>query len=390
MTSSGRAGTLGRAVVAWSVVGLAPWLAVSAYALVVAGGGGPYQTADWLISYAGGFVRRGLFGTLYLALFPAGQAGLWVLFAVQVLLYAVPIGYAVVWLARSGYAWLNIALVCGPAAWAFTGWDPLGFARKESLALTALTLLAIAASPARKPVAREALVAGGLAAYAVAVFSWEGNALLLPGVAFLVLAAFGGWVDWTARVHTLVAAVIAVGGLGLSVLYPGTSATGAQVCAALQGKGLDAGLCGGPFGGAIGYLGKTPAQMIDTVGQSFPLYWGYLPWLVLGLLPLATTTWVRRHWGWALASALALVPLFVIAADYGRWITLLVLELLICLMATEPKPAGSIGWSGLATVLYLTTWGIPHWTSAQMRPPWPWLGAAKEITNFLIANGPHG
>src|SRR5664279_4125975 len=156
-----RAGLLGRAVVAWAVLGLALWLTISAYAAVVASGGGPYQTADWLISYAGGFVRRGLFGAIYLAVFPPGQAGLWVLFALQVLLYAIPIAYAVLWLTRSKCAWLGVALVCGPAAFAFVGWDTDGFARKESLGPTALTLLAIAASPARKPAARQTFVVGG-------------------------------------------------------------------------------------------------------------------------------------------------------------------------------------------------------------------------------------
>src|SRR5664279_6356931 len=33
----------------------------------------------------------------------------------------------------------------------------------------------------------------GLAVYTVAVFTWEGNARLLPGVLFLVLYALGGW-----------------------------------------------------------------------------------------------------------------------------------------------------------------------------------------------------
>ena len=217
-------------------------------------------------------MRRGLFGAIYLAVFPQGQAGLWVLFALQVLLYAIPILYALAWLTRSGYSWLGVALVCGPAAFAFVGWDTDGFARKESLGLTALTLIAIAASPARKPVLRQALVVGGLAVYAVAVFTWEGNALLLPGVLFLVLSAFGGWAaGWTGRAYALVAAVMAIGGLGLTAFYPGTSDTGAMVCSALQGKGLSSRLCGGPFGGAIGYLGKTPDQMIVTVGQSFPL-----------------------------------------------------------------------------------------------------------------------
>jgi hypothetical protein len=110
---------------------------------------------------------------------------------------------------------------------------------------------------------------------------------------------------------------------------------------------------------------------------------------VLALVPIATTTWVRQHWRWALMFALAIVPLFVIAADYGRWMTLLVLELLICLMATEKTPTSSIRWNGMAAVLYVTLWGIPHWTFAMGKPSWPWLGAAKEITYFLITNGPY-
>ena len=46
MKNPARAGLLGRAVVAWAVLGLALWLTISAYAAVVASGGGPYQTAD--------------------------------------------------------------------------------------------------------------------------------------------------------------------------------------------------------------------------------------------------------------------------------------------------------------------------------------------------------
>ena len=116
---------------------------------------------------------------------------------------------------------------------------------------------------------------------------------------------------------------------------------------------------------------------------------------MLALVPIATTTWVRQHWRWALMSALAIVPLFVIAADYARWITLLVLELLICLMATERTPTSSIGWNGMASVLYVTLWGIPQCTFTMGRPTctfhahlarkrlavrraWRWLRSSEE------------
>jgi hypothetical protein len=209
-----------RAGLAWSVVLLALAEALRSYALSIAAGGEAYQTADWLINYSGGFVRRGLFGSVYLALFPQGQLGLWGLFSLQVLFCVVPLAYALTWLHKSDYSWLGIALVCGPAALTFTGWDPVAFARKESLALTALTLLAIAAFPYRKSGTQRALTIGALLIFAVGVFSWEANALFLPGIAFLIYLGFRGRASgregW---VYAIGAATISGIGLVASMLF---------------------------------------------------------------------------------------------------------------------------------------------------------------------------
>lgn len=384
MGTSAPAARLARAGFAYFVVFVATAEALRSYFGAIAAGGAFFQTADWLINYSDGFVRRGLFGSAYLALFPHGQAGLWVLFVVQVLLSAVPIVYAMAWLHRSSYGWLGIALVCGPASLTFTGWDPAAFARKESLALSALSLLAVAAFPDRRPGIRRALIIGALILFTVGVFSWEGNALFLPGVAFLLFAGASGRDSrWEDRLYLLVAALIAGSGMAFSVLFPGTATTSVAVCDSLRAKGLDRSqLCDG----AIGYLSWTGDQMLSVIRESFPLYWGYLPLMALSLLPIVSTRWFRAHWWLAIACVVAVAPLFVVAADYGRWTSVLVVELVICLMATHGTQTESNQWTPVASVLYVTTWGIPHWLAPGME--WPWLGALKEVTQFLAGHGP--
>ncbi len=48
----------------------------------------PYQTSEWLINYGSGFVRRGLFGSLFLFLTPNQPWIVWLLFGFQFLLSA--------------------------------------------------------------------------------------------------------------------------------------------------------------------------------------------------------------------------------------------------------------------------------------------------------------
>lgn len=385
MRTSDTGARLIRAGLAWSVVLLALAEALRSYALSIAAGGEAYQTADWLINYSGGFVRRGLFGSVYLALFPQGQLGLWGLFSLQVLFCVVPLAYALTWLHKSDYSWLGIALVCGPAALTFTGWDPVAFARKESLALTALTLLAIAAFPYRKSGTQRALTIGALLIFAVGVFSWEANALFLPGIAFLIYLGFRGRASgregW---VYAIGAATISGIGLVASMLFPGTMATAAAVCQAVRAKGLDSpALCDG----SIRYLGWTGGQMLRVIRDSFPLYWGYLAMVALGLLPIATSSWFRKYWRVVALCIVALAPLFLVSADYGRWTSIIVMELLICLMATQPKPDGSVQWTPVAVLLYVTTWGIPHWIGPE-DTDWPWRGAMHDVLKFLTRYGP--
>ncbi len=365
-----------RMAVAFAVLAISAYSAIASYAQVIAAGGNDHQAGDWLISYPGTFVRRGMFGELLLGLTPPGQVTLWVLFAIQLALYVPLFGYVIDYLFRSRFSWSAIALACSPAALPFIGWDPLGGFRKETLGFLALVLLALARRRLNRWL-RGLLIAGSLAAWTVGVFSWESLAFLLPGVGFLLLAD-----DVIPLRRLLAAAYTAIGAvaLGASVVAHGDAGTPARLCQAVVDHGLGTNLCTG----AIAWMGRGLDDSLRAVGQTLPVYSGYLFMFVLALLPIAVSPWLRRYWPWAVAAVVGVAPLFVLGIDYGRWIHILVIELMICMIAGNVALIESKLWNPLSASLFISLWGLPH---AAPTPPlvvgWPFKGLLATLTQWM-------
>jgi hypothetical protein len=362
-----------RAVFAYGLLAIIALVMVAYRVQSTLVGGHLYQTADWLINYSAGFVRRGLFGEIFLALAPTGQAGLWVLFTVQTLLYAVVFAFGVWFVRRHDFSWSSIALACGPAAIGFFAWDPQASARKEVLAYIALALLVWSVTSVGRRGA-VLLPLGALVFFAVGVFSWEATALFLPAIAYLLFrpgeaARFRRW---------LTVAFAAVGGIGLALAFlsdrsPQAAAT---ICASVRDHGFTAkDLCSG----AIDWLQMSMIDGIQGVVGSFPLFTGYLPLALLAALPIVLTPWARRNVLWAILVAGAFVPLMVIAQDEGRWISSIVMALFFCIAVRPVQEATSRAWTWIGAVLYTTLWGIPVWLPAAYAAPWPWLGLVKTL-----------
>lgn len=362
--------------VAFAVLAISAGIAITQYARVIAGGGNDHQAGDWLISYPGMFVRRGLFGELLLGLTPPGPAALWVLFGVQVALYVPLFGYVIDYLFRSRFSWSAIALACSPAALPFIGWDPLGGFRKEILGFLALVLLALARRHLNRWL-RGLLLAGSLTAWTLGVFSWESLAFLLPGVGFLLLAD-----DVIPLRRLLAAAYTTIGAvaLGASVVAHGDVGTPARLCQAVVDHGLGNNLCTG----AIAWMGRGLDDSLRAVDQTLPVYSGYLFMLVLAVLPIVVSPWLRRYWPWAVAALVGVAPLFVLGIDYGRWIHILVVEVMICMIAGNVALIESKLWNPLSATLFLSMWGLPH---AAPTPPlvvgWPFKGLVATLTQWL-------
>lgn len=354
-----------------------------AYARRIAGGGDYFQSADWLISYAGGFVRRGLFGQLYLLAAPPGAPGLWLLFAVQVLAYAVVGWWLWLFLVARRFTWESIAVACGPAVLAFAAWDLPGGFRKEQLLFVALVLWAWA----RRSLSRRrrwVMLLAGSAVWVLAVFSWEAAALLVPAAWWLLCPQPGS--DDAAALRRLRWAVVAasVAAVALAVGFPGGPDHRRAVCAAVRLKGLQTpGLCDG----AIAALGWPASRGPSMVAESFPLYLAFVPFLILAVLPVVRA-WPRKGRRWLTVLILGALPLFVVAVDYGRWIHVLVTVAVICLTAGSPNPEGSppadSTWTPYLTLAYALGWGLPHFVAATTSlADWPVRGAIVTLVRLL-------
>ena len=367
------AGVWGRALVAWAVLGLALWRAVGDYlARDILVGGMTYRVGDWVINYAGGFVRRGLFGELLFTLSPPGGA-LWLLFGFQLACYGIVLGYVAAFLHRTRYAWPAVALACGPAGLAFIGWDVEGGWRKEIIVFAAIALLGWArrSSGRRQAV----LTVAALVVFGLAAFAWEASWFALPILLFLLRRPDGRpelrrWPSW------------AILGLGLAgtlagVLARGDAAVVRAVCRRVVEEGLNRDLCLG----AIGMLDQPLVAALEAVAVRFPLYWWFLALLPLALLPVLTSPWLRRNWPWFLATVVAVLPLYVIAEDYGRWAHLLLMAPALAIMAGDLREVASRLWSGWLTVPYLTLWGLPHWLFPD--DAWPWRSFLATLLTVL-------
>lgn len=357
--------------------------------LISGDGRGAYIFGDWLINYSGGFIRRGLFGELLFVLSPLGAPILWFIFLVQIFSYAVLIGFLVTYVKRSNFSWHAMALVLSPAAIGFIGWSPFGGFRKEILVLLTLVFLALARRNSLRPYLRVVLRVGGLSAYVLAVFSWEASVFMMPAVAFLLWRPtsmdpkrdrshrFWEWLkgfDWP---WLNVFAFISVIGGVFVFAFRGTADTVTAVCSRVVASGLHPELCNG----AIQHLDDGGAGAAQSAISNFPEAPVFTLFFALALLPAATHGWARRYPYWMLMIAAGVIPLFIIAVDWGRWIHLAAMALAIVIASDSNDNDFSSQWTPLASFFYIGFWHVPYivgWDGL-------WGGMFAEI-NKMIRN----
>ena len=376
-----------RALFSYLTLGIAVGKAYDKYSTEIPYGGSPWSAGEWLVNYGGGFVRRGLFGELFLAFAPGGLAGLWLLFFIQMALYGLVLVWVVQVLHRTQYSWSAIALVASPAGMAFIGWDLDGGFRKELLGFAVLVLLGWARSSRRSAAGQVALVVVAVPLFVVAVFSWEASALLLPAVWYLLLGRGAPYAGLEVFRRSAAVVLTVVGGVGavVSTLVHGDVGTAAAVCATVREHGfVGPELCGSVnvSGGGIEAIGWTSYKTAQDLAVAFPVYVGYLPFILLALVPVVVSQWFRRNWAWAALVVLGILPLFAVVTDYGRWTHIIVIALTICMTADNPNGVQARFWNPVVAFLYVSLWGIPH----HLAPDggWPWLGLIRSIVDFSI------
>ncbi len=336
------------------------------YAQEINAGGDPWKTADWLINFSSGWVRRGLLGAFWSELPLNGTALLWTLFFFQVTCY---LG---VWYLlfrqlegqkTDPLTWL--LLVSPTFLFLFPLYDFSGGFRKEILAFLALSMLLYSHEPGLQ--ARSAWMLGGSVLYAIAVFSHEALAFFLPIFVVTVWRLPSTWALPTAlrSAATVLLTTAAAGALISAWLVPGNAEQAQRICTDWMQRGLSPSLCSG----AIEWLAYDTSRVTTVLRTQWSSYMLiYAPLMLLSMVPLMQAAHTGLDRTLVLGLLFGALPLFVVAADWGRWIhihaTLCTLYLL-----RFPAPTRRIATSSrslVAVLLYATLWSVP--TCCAQRP----------------------
>lgn len=343
----------------------------------------PWTIGDWLINYDGGFVRRGLTGALVMILHRATRAPLaWVVFSIQASVFVLFL--VCVYKLSKGIRWsyLMAAVLISPATLAFTTLDAVSGMRKEILLFAALGLTIYA------------LVCGRLK-------DWQLSAMLsvfLVGMALaheglLVVAPyfFAAVVIETMSLRRAIRICMipfALAGVALVavMLHHGNTAQAQAICSAVGGQMAKPGVDdGGVCSGAIRALSWNVAE--EHAGMMGWIFLAHLPRLYsLLVIPsfapllLLMSRFYRRDrlryevvavLGCALVSLPGMAVLFYVGSDWGRWIHLQTVSLMLLAIMMDRK-AGAAGsdhakgrtkrLKAIATIVlffYATAWTLP-------------------------------
>lgn len=329
-----------------------------------------WATGDWLISYDGGLVRRGLLGTILLTETPLNLSVPPLVSALQILLMGLLFGIIFILYLRTDRSLTWFMLILSPAVLLFPTLTIAGQQsgpRKEVIAFVALGIVALGYG--KKSWFWWATAAIPL--FVLSIFSHEATALLIPAFVFLVWEGSKSFPQHVWR-NVLISCYAGLSLLALLLAFTnsGSIENQAGICAAWLERGISAD-CQGQ---ALGSLTLTSTDVSDWFRtQLFPRYWGYLPVVALAIIPLYAVRFIPAKWKIAVITAAFIAPLFIIAWDYGRWIHLALVTLSILALANA-SPSDALKPMKvplIAVAAYCLLWGFPGYSG---EPPVLWDG----------------
>lgn len=340
-----------------------------------------YPIADWLINYSQGFVRRGLIGEfILLAARSLHVPPPWMVVVVQIAIYGLFLAgvYRLAVRLRRDVLWY--AMMFSPAALAFMILAPMNTVRKETLAPAALTATIFLV---RRRVPAVVLSIAIAAMLAIMVLSHDSLFCCFPFL-FAAVAVGSHSLRYAAKI---IAApfVLTAFLMNLVRTHPGDESVAMGVCRSVGGRWINAddyrNLCAGAIRHLSWTISKTRQEELDNL-HYWPLYLvlGVLSFapFVIALIKLYRSDNLRfevKVIAWiAGLCALLSTPLFYLTIDWGRWIQMQVLCLLLMILMTaqraksfQPDPhARPIGegkpWRApllVCVLLYCTCWTLP-------------------------------
>lgn len=348
--------------------------------------GSGWRQGDWLINLGSGFVRRGIMGDGFIMVSDMTGVPLLVLVqAVQIALFVAVVG--VVWVI--GCLHPNRPLLLFLAASSgflviFWAGDPPGTMRKELLGLLAMALLVLSQIRDR-PAAIWAVLAVVL--YTLGCIGNILHAFMLPAfVVGLYLLSEGGQISGRLfRILAAVSVAMCLFWLGIAVVFRDVPDL-AGMCDPLLARGLDAGFCQGALLWTVAGEVDHIDQLMLKMKSAAVLH--HLVAATLLLVPVALSFSVFRERRvlalLALLTFVPLLPLYAVATDWGRWLSISYSAYVFLLL--QAHATGRVTIAKLPPMqLTLALLLIAVLMSPEHGIDWKPGGAAREVISAALA-----
>lgn len=328
------------------------------YAIEIWHGGNGWKTGDWLINYSAGFVRRGLTGSFFLTVSDFGLPLLWLTYATQISIYALIITTVLTLYQRTKRSLFWLLILFSPAFLLFSFYDIQGGFRKEILVFAVFAFFCLMYANKSVTPLKLALIS---VAYSIAALSHELTVFTLPFFFYLTYASAKESLisRRTAIVYGLILATSSAVILLLASLNKGNESLAQAICQSLIDRSLDPNICQGAISALSADTGSAQRGVFNGLGYKSI----FTPVLLgLALVPLSFTTWWNKERIILLAASLAIIiPLFVVAVDWGRWIYIVIFMFFCLALASEVNIKHAYRRIFVVVgLIYLTTWSIPH------------------------------
>ena len=327
-----------------------------AYALEIYNGGQAWKTGDWLINYEGGFVRRGLIGQIIFEFSTLGLNILWTAFAIQIVVYLLVAYYTLAFFFEKERSPICLLLLLSPAfIFLFPFYDTAGALKKEILVFLSFCILIHSRKNGR---ISHQLALSALIVYVIAAFSHEPSTLSLPFFIYVLLQDYNQQAE--KKIQLLYAAAFSIASIASilsAVLFPGNVHTYKHICNSLVQSGLSDQICSGN----IVWIKHTMTDGINKVLNFLKIYsYTYSFSFALAIIPIAISDWFWKNLLIVIIGFASLLPLFIVAYDWGRWIHIYIF-FITTLALNQPTGltfhAKRIPWVSIP--IYATVWYLP-------------------------------
>lgn len=340
-----------------------------------------WLAGDWLINYSAGFVRRGLLGEAALQISNIMRADLLSLIVdIKMLFYGIFSFCLLLLCYRKSIGILELFLLAAPWAIPFGINSPLGSGRKEIAifaAMAAYACLKNFSSPINKPVLKRWSFWFLLMMFLILTLMHEGlffffQFFLLHTILDRGKPSKSDIMEFT--IPYLLASFLMI---IFVIFFKGDQDYASKICSSITAKGIESSICGGAIQSLAGFHFEAHEGYWRTYAPSFGLTFiglGCYLCSVFERTPRAQLLCV------CLLALLPTIPLYILGADWGRWIHISGLLMFIVIFSTKQvsRPPWKLSTPILVFFIilnpwfYVYQWIMPHWIGNNVAAGFIW------------------